>query len=90
MSEKSDRVRKKIGVNFENWRTVIRQCLLDAGESVPSGVDRDRLATFVLTVMEGAVMLARSQRSLTPFDDAIGSLRDYFGRMGAGVSASGT
>ena len=89
MSEKSDRVREKIAVNFENWRTTIRQCLVDAGEALPAGVDRDRLATFVLTVMEGAVMLARAQRSLRPYEDAIASLRDYFGQMGAGVSSSG-
>ncbi len=82
MSEKSDRVREKIAVNFENWRTTIRQCLLDAGEALPADVDRDRLATFVLTVMEGAVMLARAERSLKPYEDAIVSLRDYFGRMG--------
>jgi len=85
MSEKSDRVREKIAINFENWRKAIRQCLVDAGDSLPDDVDRDRLATFVLTVMEGAVMLARAQRSLQPFDDAIESLRDCFRRMGASV-----
>jgi len=89
MSEKSDRVREKIAVNFENWRKAIRQCLVDAGEVLPEGVDRDRLATFVLTVMEGAVMLARAQRSLKPFDEAIASLRDYFGQMGSGTGTAG-
>jgi len=89
MSEKSDRVREKIAVNFENWRVTIRQCLLDAGEALPAEVDRDRLATFILTVMEGAVMLARAQRRLGPFDDAIASLRDYFGRVGGKASGAG-
>jgi hypothetical protein len=32
---------------------------------------------FVLTVMEGAVMQARSFKSIAPFDDSVAALREY-------------
>jgi hypothetical protein len=44
-------------------------------------VDRDRLSKFVLTVMEGGVMLSRSHRSVEPFDAAVAELRAYFDRL---------
>ena len=68
---------EKIRQNFENWRLVIRGCLEDAGERLPANLDRDQLATFILTVMEGAVMQARAHGSLAPFDAAIAQLRNY-------------
>ena len=81
MSEKSDAVREKIALNFENWRKAVRQCLLDAGDRLGADVDCDRLSSFVLTVMEGAVMQARAHRSVEPFDASVAMLRDYFDRL---------
>lgn len=81
MSEKSQAVRERIAMNFSNWRRVIRQCLLDASERFAPGTDCDKLATFVLTVMEGGVMQARAHRSLEPFDASIAMLRDYVDRL---------
>ncbi len=69
--------REKIRQNFENWKLVIRGCLEDAGDRLPRDLDRDQLATFILTVMEGAVMQARAHGSLQPFDAAIAQLRNY-------------
>jgi hypothetical protein len=59
----------------------IRKCLDDAGERVPAEVDRQQLAQFVLTVMEGAVMQSRAHASIAPFDAAVAHLRDYFNRL---------
>ncbi len=73
--------RRKIAENFEGWRRAIRQMLDDATNRLPADVDRDRLATFVLTTMEGAVMQARAYASLEPFDASIAMLRDYFDRL---------
>ena len=36
---------------------------------------------FVLTTMEGAVMLARAYKSLDVYDTAVTQLRDYFDRI---------
>jgi AcrR family transcriptional regulator len=81
MSEKSEAVRQKIALNFENWRKAIRSFLIDAGDRLPREVDRDTLATFILTVMEGGVMQARAQRSLAPFEASVAILREYFDRL---------
>ena len=81
MSDKSDAVRERIAVNFENWRVAVRQTLIDAGSRLRPDVDREKLATFVLTVMEGGVMLARAGRSVEPFDASVAMLKDYFDRL---------
>jgi AcrR family transcriptional regulator len=81
MSEKSEPVRAKIAQNLENWRVALRQCLIEAGDRLPSEIDRDKLATFILTVMEGGVMQARAYRSLKPFEDSVAVVRDYFERL---------
>ena len=81
MSEISEAVRERIATNFTNWRKAIQQCLTDAGERVPSSTDADKLSSFILTVMEGAVMQARAYKSLDPFDASVAMLRDYFDRI---------
>lgn len=73
--------RKLIAENFTGWRSVIEICLADAADRLPKNLDREQLSLFVLTTMEGAVMLARSYRSLEPFDAAIAQLRHYFDRL---------
>jgi TetR/AcrR family transcriptional repressor of nem operon len=70
--------RQLVAENFTGWRKVIALCLADARERVPRSVNREQLALFVLTTMEGAVMLARTYRSLEPYDAAVQQLREYF------------
>ena len=70
-----------IALNFSNWSAAIEGCLGDAAERLDPDCDRAALSRFVLTVMEGAVVLARGHRSIEPFDDAIRQLRDYFERL---------
>jgi AcrR family transcriptional regulator len=73
--------RELLAVNFTGWRKVIEQCLAEAQKRLPESLDREQLALFVLTTMEGAVMLARSYRSIDPYDAAVTQLRDYFDRL---------
>ena len=61
-----------------NWTLAIQRCLDAAGERLPAALDRRRLAEFVLTVMEGAVMQARTYRDIGYFDRNIAMLRDQF------------
>lgn len=81
LSDHHPAAREKIAQNFEGWRAAIRRCFEEAGGRLPATVDRDALATFVLTVMEGAVMQARAHGSIAPFDASMAMLRDYFDRM---------
>lgn len=76
-------VRELLAANFDAWTAAVEGCLAEAQDRLPAGVDRRRLATFVLTTMEGGVMLSRTHRSLEPFDAAVSTLRDYFARLGA-------
>jgi TetR/AcrR family transcriptional regulator, transcriptional repressor for nem operon len=73
--------RELLAVNFTGWRKAIERCLADAAGRLPDSVDREQLALFVLTTMEGAVMLARTYRSVEPYDAAVTQLRDYFDRL---------
>ncbi len=75
------RAREKIAKNFEGWRGWIRKCLDEAMDRFPANLNREQLAVFVLTVMEGAVMQARAQQSLEPYDASVAQLRDYFDRL---------
>ena len=73
--------RKMIAENFSGWRQAVQQCLDAAAGRLPGGTDTEQLALFVLTTMEGAVMLARTYRSIDPYDTAVTRLRDYFERL---------
>jgi TetR/AcrR family transcriptional regulator, transcriptional repressor for nem operon len=81
MSEASPGARKLIAENFTNWKKAIEQCLDDAADRLPEDVDRQSLASFVLTVMEGGMMLSRAYKSIEPFEPSVVRLRDYFDRL---------
>src|SRR5687767_2831784 len=71
-------VRERMAENFDAWTSAIRRCLDQADERLPPGHDRQALAEFALTVMEGGVMQARTHRDVAFFDRAVAQLRDYF------------
>ncbi len=81
VGETLPRTRRLIKANFDNWRRQVAQCFRDAAGRLPDGADPEALALFVLTTMEGAVMLARTERSFAPFDSAVATLRDYVERL---------
>ena len=70
-----------IAANFQGWTTAIGDLLSQERSRFSKQTDFLRLARFVLAVMEGGVMQARAQRSLTPFDAAVEELRCYFGLL---------
>ena len=77
-----------IAQNFQGWIEAMRECIEAMKDSLPAGTDGDALATYVLVVMEGGVMLSRSYRSVEPFDRAIAQLREHFRLLlNAGQSA---
>jgi AcrR family transcriptional regulator len=60
----------RIARNFDAWTAAVAHSLGEAGVA-----HADDVATFVLTVMEGAVMQARAYRRLDPFDACVRQLR---------------
>jgi hypothetical protein len=74
-------VRALLSANFEGWITAIEACFNEAGDRFPPDVDRRALAIFALTTMEGGVMLSRTDRSLSAFDQSVRMFRDYVDRL---------
>jgi TetR/AcrR family transcriptional regulator, transcriptional repressor for nem operon len=69
---------KLIAENFRGWIGAVRDCLDQAQDRLRPGTDTEALATFVLAVMEGGVMLSRSYGAVEPFDRAVSQLREHF------------
>ena len=67
-----------IAKNFQGWIGAVRECLEQLKPRLPRGTDLDALATHVLAVMEGGVMLSRSFGSVEPFDRTVKQLRQHF------------
>ena len=78
LHEPDPAVRQLLANNFSGWIDQVENCLVDARSVLGRDLDTRRIASFVLTVMEGGVMQARTYRDLRPFDAAIATLRDYF------------
>ncbi len=81
LADTHPRVRRLLADNFTGWRRAVENCLREAADRLPEQVDCEALSLFVLTTMEGAVMLARAYKSLEAYDTAITQLRDYFERL---------
>jgi AcrR family transcriptional regulator len=82
---------KLIAENFQGWIDAVRECVNEM--DLPPDADRESLATYVLAVMEGGVMLSRSYGSVEPFDRTIAQLQEHFrlltwGRLPAGEAVS--
>jgi len=69
---------KLIAENFQGWIGAVRECVEQIRERLPEGTDPESLATYVLAVMEGGVMLSRSYGSVEPFDRTVAQLRQHF------------
>jgi len=69
---------KLIAENFQGWIDAIAECLEQIKERLPGSTDPKALASYVLAVMEGGVMLSRSYGSVEPFDLAVAQLHEHF------------
>ena len=74
-------VRERLAKNFTAWIEAIEECLLQAKDRLPKGINRRELAQFVLTTMEGGVMQARTFRDIEYFDASVRQLRAYFDHL---------
>jgi TetR/AcrR family transcriptional regulator, transcriptional repressor for nem operon len=67
-----------IAENFQGWIGAVRECIDQIKGKLPKSTDPEALATYVLAVMEGGVMLSRSYGSVEPFDRSVAQLREHF------------
>lgn len=70
-------VRRLLERNFAAWRQAVADCLAELGDELPPDADPGEVAYLVLSVMEGGVMQARTERSIEPFDASVRQLRRY-------------
>jgi TetR/AcrR family transcriptional repressor of nem operon len=70
-------VRALLAVNFTRWIDFVEKCFVAVRERFPKNTDPRALAQFVLTTMEGAVMLSRTFRTLDAFDASVAMLKNY-------------
>ncbi|MEZ6023506.1 MAG: TetR/AcrR family transcriptional regulator [Hyphomonadaceae bacterium] len=78
LHEPDPKVRELLAQNFQNWTAAVERCLAAAGPRLPANTDKQALAQFVLTAMEGGVMQARTHRDVAYFDRAVKQLRAHF------------
>lgn len=78
LHEPDPAVRELLAVNFSGWVNHVQSCLQAAGARLPKNSDTRQLAVFVLSVMEGGVMQARTHRDIASFDASVAALHDYF------------
>src|SRR6478735_4514086 len=76
-------VRERLAANFTAWTGAVEANLRAAADRLPADTDFPALAEFVLTLMEGAVMQARTHRDIAYFDRAIAQLRRHFAGLAA-------
>jgi TetR/AcrR family transcriptional regulator, transcriptional repressor for nem operon len=76
-------VRERLAANFTAWTGAVEANLRAAADRLPADTDFPALAEFVLTLMEGAVMQARTHRDLGYFDRAVTQLRRHFAGLAA-------
>jgi AcrR family transcriptional regulator len=81
VTESNPKIRHLIAENFDGWIAAVETCFREAKDRLPEEIDPKHLAVFVLTTMEGAVMLARTYRDYSAYDAAVASLRDYIDRL---------
>ena|SRR5688572_15697113 len=77
LHEPDPEVRELLAANFANWVAAIARCLEAMGDRLPTATDRRRLAEFILTIMEGAIMQARTFRDIGPFDRNVAVLAEH-------------
>lgn len=77
LSEPDPRIRELLDVNFSNWIEAVEDCLEQAKPRLPADTDIRALAEFILTIMEGAIMQARTARDIAVFDRNISVLRRH-------------
>lgn len=81
LSETHPLVRAKAREFFDVTINRIESSLDEAADSLVPGVDRHQLAELVACTLEGALVLARAQRSTAPLDAAVAGLRRHLGLL---------
>lgn len=87
VSENHPQVRARLAEIFAAWTGRIEELLRGAGDRLPATVDRTAIAELVVCAVEGAVLAARVNRSLGPFNAVVAQLMNFFDLLEARTAA---
>jgi hypothetical protein len=87
LGNRSPAAREKLNALFHEWRAMVESFLAEARDRFPARTDFKAISTFVLTTMEGGIMLARANQDVRQFDRAVKELRNYLTLMQTGKKA---
>jgi AcrR family transcriptional regulator len=85
LSHSHPQVRERLAALIDSWTDRMQEVLEDAGDRLPSALDRRALAGFILSTIEGAVLQARVRRSAEPLDASIAALRRHLEMLAPGT-----
>ncbi len=73
LASKNARLRRRIAEEFTRWRKRVAACLEQAKQAGELGADHDvaRLADFVLSAWEGAILRAKVAKSVKPLQQCV-------------------
>lgn len=74
LAPEDERLQAVVESAFRDWQRVLVKALHRDGLAEPEAI---RLASFVIAAVEGALLLARVERSLHPIDDITAELMAY-------------
>ena len=68
--DRSEPIRERIADIFKEAQKAVEACLTEAaaGGAAPRGLDAEKTAAFFVSSLQGAILLAKARRDLTPID----------------------
>jgi TetR/AcrR family transcriptional repressor of nem operon len=81
LAENDTDAREDLAASYRRWQRAIRTglaAMADRGEFLP-GTDIDRLATALLTTLQGGLLLTKTLRDGEPLETALGTMIDHIG-----------
>jgi TetR/AcrR family transcriptional regulator, transcriptional repressor for nem operon len=81
LAENDTDAREDLAASYRRWQRAIRTglaAMADRGEFLP-GTDIDRLATALLTTLQGGLLLTKTLRDGEPLETALSTMIDHIG-----------
>jgi TetR/AcrR family transcriptional repressor of nem operon len=81
LAENDTDAREDLAASYRRWQRAIRTglaAMADRGEFLP-GTDIDRLATALLTALQGGLLLTKTLRDGEPLETALSTMIDHIG-----------
>jgi AcrR family transcriptional regulator len=81
LAENDTDAREDLAASYRRWQRAIRTglaAMADRGEFLP-GTDIDRLATTLLTTLQGGLLLTKTLRDGEPLETALSTMIDHIG-----------